>query len=140
VVQLVTLFVAGGAMYGVEVLPHLPLLVLVCVFSAAACTAFAMLVTALVPNAEAASGLATFVIMLMSAIGGAWFPLTFMPAFIQQFSKFTLVYWSMEGFSAVLWAKQGFVQILPIIGVLGAIAAMVMTIAIWRFNRGKIFD
>jgi ABC-2 type transport system permease protein len=140
VLQLVALFIAGGAIYGIEVLPHLHLLTLVCVFAAAACTAFAMLVTALVPNAEAASGLATFVIMLMSAVGGAWFPLTFLPAFIQQISKFTLVYWSMEGFSAVLWAGQGFVQILPIIGVLAGIAAGVMTIAIWRFNRGKIFD
>jgi ABC-2 type transport system permease protein len=140
VLQLVALFIAGGEIYGIEVLPHLHLLALVCVFAAAACTAFAMLVTALVPNAEAASGLATFVIMLMSAVGGAWFPLTFLPAFIQQISKFTLVYWSMEGFSAVLWAGQGFVQILPIIGVLAGIAAGVMTIAIWRFNRGKIFD
>jgi ABC-2 type transport system permease protein len=137
--QLVVLFIAGGALYGVEVLPHLPLLALVCVFAAAACTAFAMLVAAIAPNAEAAGGIATFVIMLMSAIGGAWFPLTFMPAFIQQFSKFTLVYWSMEGFSAVLWADQTLVQILPIIGVLGAIAAGVMALAIWRFNRGKIF-
>jgi len=75
----------------------------------------------------------------MSAIGGAWFPVTFMPEFIQQFSKLTLVYWSMEGFSAVLWAGQSFLQILPILGILGAITATVMSIAIWRFNRGKIF-
>jgi hypothetical protein len=45
----------------------------------------------------------------------------------------------MEGFSAVLWAGQSFVQILPILAVLGAITAAVMSLAIWRFNRGKIF-
>ena len=28
---------------------------------------------------------------------------------------------------------------LPILAVLGAITATVMSIAIWRFNRGKIF-
>jgi ABC-2 type transport system permease protein len=83
--------------------------------------------------------MSTFVIMLMSALGGAWFPLTFMPEFLQQFSKFTLVYWSMEGFSAVLWANNSFVQLLPILGVLVAITAVVMTFSIWRFNRGKIF-
>ena len=77
--------------------------------------------------------------MLMSAIGGAWFPSTFMPEFIQQFSKLTLVYWSMEGFSAVLWAGQSFTQILPILGVLGAITATVMAITVWRFNRGTLF-
>jgi ABC-2 type transport system permease protein len=137
--QLVALFAAGGSLYGVDVLGHLPLLALVCLCAAAACTSFAMLVSSIAPNAEAANAMSTFVIMLMSALGGAWFPLTFMPEFLQQFSKFTLVYWSMEGFSAVLWANNSFVQLLPILGVLVAITAVVMTFSIWRFNRGKIF-
>jgi ABC-2 type transport system permease protein len=138
-VQLVVLFLASTLIYGTDVLPHLPLLVLVCIFAAGACTSFGMLLAAVSSSPEAASGLATFLIMLMSAIGGAWFPVTFMPEFIQQFSKLTLVYWSMEGFSAVLWAGQSFVQILPILAILGAITASVMGLAIWRFNRGKIF-
>ena len=138
-VQLVVLFLASTVIYGTDVLPHLPLLVLVCIFAAAACTSFGMLLAAVSSSPEAASGLATFLIMLMSAIGGAWFPITFMPEFIQNFSKLTLVYWSMEGFSAVLWAGQSFVQILPILAILGAITTAVMSLAIWRFNRGKIF-
>jgi ABC-2 type transport system permease protein len=137
--QLVVLFLASTLIYGTEVLPHLGLLVLVCLFAAATCTSFGMLLAAVSSSPEAASGLATFLIMLMSAIGGAWFPITFMPEFIQPFSKLTLVYWSMEGFSAVLWAGQSFTQILPILSVLGAITATVMSLAIWRFNRGNIF-
>ncbi len=99
-----------------------------------------MLLAAIAPNAESANGMATFLIMMMSALGGAWFPISLMPQFIQQFSKLTLVYWSMEGFSAVLWAGQSFRQILPLLGILGGITAVVMSIAIWRFNRGKIFE
>lgn len=137
-VQLLVLFIASSWLYGIELLPHLALLSLVCVFAAAACTSFGMLLAAVSPSPEAASGLATFLIMLMSAVGGAWFPITFMPLFIQQFSKLTLVYWSMEGFSAVIWAGQGFLQILPILGILGATTAVVMSLAIWRFNRGNI--
>lgn len=139
VVQLMVLFFAGRVLFGIEVEQHVVLLLIVCVFAAAACTSFGMLLAAISPNAEAAGGLATFLIMLMSSLGGAWFPITLMPVFIQQFSKLTLVYWSMEGFSAVLWAGQGFVQILPILGILGGITAVVMSLAIWRFNRGKIF-
>jgi ABC-2 type transport system permease protein len=138
-VQLVVLFLAGRVLFGIEVEQHLGLLIIVCAFAAAACTSFGMLLAAVAPNAEAAGGLATFLILLMSAIGGAWFPVSFMPVFIQQLSKLTLVYWSMEGFSAVLWADQSFVQILPILGILGGITAAVMSVAIWRFNRGKIF-
>lgn len=138
-IQLVVLFFAGSVLFGIEVLPHLPLLVVVCVFAAAACTSFGMLLAALAPNAEAASGLATFLILLMSALGGAWFPVSIMPAFIQSVSKLTLVYWSMEGFSSVLWAGHSLLQILPILGILAAMTAAVMSLAIWRFNRGRIF-
>ncbi len=138
--QLLVLFFAGRLLFGIEVEKHLGLLVLVCLFAAAACTSFGMLLAAIAPNAEAANGMATFLIMLMSALGGAWFPISIMPAFIQQFSKLTLVYWSMEGFSAVLWAGNSFVQLLPILGILGGITVVVMSIAVWRFNRGKIFE
>jgi ABC-2 type transport system permease protein len=139
VVQLMVLFFAGRMLFGIEVEQHVGLLLLVCTFAAAACTSFGMLLAAIAPNAEAAQGLATFLIMLMSSLGGAWFPITLMPVFIQHFSKLTLVYWSMEGFSSVLWAGQGFLQILPILTILGGITVGVMSIAIWRFNRGKIF-
>ena len=140
IIQLMVLFFAGRVLFGIEVEQHIVLLLIVCVFAAAACTSFGMLVAAVSPSPEAASGIATFLIMLMSSLGGAWFPITLMPVFIQQFSKLTLVYWSMEGFSAVLWAGQGFMQILPILGILGGITVVVMALAIWRFNRGKIFE
>ena len=140
IVQLMVLFFAGRVLFGIEVEQHVVLLLIVCVFAAAACTSFGMLVAAVSPSPEAASGIATFLIMLMSSLGGAWFPITLMPVFIQQFSKLTLVYWSMEGFSAVLWAGQSLAQILPILGILGGITAVVMALAIWRFNRGRIFE
>jgi len=139
-IQLVSLFVASGTLLGIEVLPHLPLLAVVSVFAAAACTSFGMLLAAVSPTPEAANGLATFLILLMCAVGGAWFPLSLLPEFIQQCGRFTLVYWAMEGFSAVLWARQSLLEILPVLGVLTGITAAVMTVAIWAFNRGKLFN
>jgi len=76
----------------------------------------------------------------MSACGGAWFPISFMPEFMQQIAKFTLTYWAMEGFAQVLWAGRTFTQLLPIFGILTGITAAVMALAIWRFNRGRLFD
>ncbi len=139
-VQLLVLFAAGRFMYGIDVEHHIPLLVVVSIFAAASCTAFAMLLAAISPSPEAARGLGTMSILMMSAIGGAWFPISIMPAFMQKLSKLTLVYWSLEGFEQVLWANASFVELLPTLGILAAIAAGVMTIALWRFNRGKIFD
>lgn len=137
--QLITLFLAGRILYGIDVENHIGYLLLVCAFAAAACTAFGMLLAAVSPSPEAASGLATFLILLMCAVGGAWFPVTLMPEFIQQASKLTLVYWAMEGFAQVLWADASFMELLPTLGILGAMTVAVMVIAVWRFNRGKIF-
>lgn len=137
--QLITLFIAGRILYGIEVEQHIGFLLLMCAFAAAACTAFGMLLAAVSPTPEAASGLATFLILLMCAIGGAWFPVTLMPEVMQQLSKLTLVYWAMEGFSQVLWADASFGELLPTLGILGGMTAAVMAVAIWRFNRGKIF-
>ncbi|HET7537384.1 MAG TPA: ABC transporter permease [Candidatus Didemnitutus sp.] len=138
-VQLVVLFLAGRFLYGIDVEHHLPLLILVCLFAAAACTAFGMLLAAISPSPEAARGIGTLVILLMSAIGGAWFPTSLMPEFLQSISKLTLVYWAMEGFQQVLWANASFVEVLPTVGFLALIAAVVMAVAVWRFNRGRLF-
>lgn len=139
-VQLITLFLAGRVLYGIDVFGNLGNLMVVCIAAAAACTAFGMLLAAFTPSAAAASGLATFLVLTMSAVGGAWFPISFMPEFMQGLAKFTLVYWAMEGFAQVLWAGNSFLQILPTVGVLLGIATGVMALAIWRFNHGNLFD
>jgi ABC-2 type transport system permease protein len=99
-----------------------------------------MFIAAVCKTPESARGLSTLTILLMSAIGGAWFPVSFMPEFIQKFSKLTLVYWSMEGFSEVLWSHYTLVELLPTLGYLVAITALVMGFSVWRFRTGQIFD
>lgn len=140
IVQLIVLFLAGQLMFGIEVLPHLPSLLVVVTVASIACTAFGMLLSSIASNPAAASGLATFLILTMSSIGGAWFPTSFMPEFIQSISKLTLVYWSMEAFLAVLWAQKPLIEILPTLGVLLGMAAVVTSFSLWRFNRGDLFD
>jgi ABC-2 type transport system permease protein len=139
-VQLMVMFLAGRVLYGIDVFANFGNLVVICAAAAAACTAFGMLLVAISSTPAAASGLATFLVLMMSACGGAWFPISFMPPFMQELAKFTLVYWAMEGFSQVLWAGNSFVQILPTVGILLGITAVVMAIAIWRFNRGLLFE
>ncbi len=99
-----------------------------------------MLLAAIAPTSAAASGLGTFLILTMSAIGGAWFPTSFMPEFIQHFSKFTIVYWSIEGFLRVLWSNCTTLELLPVLGILAGIALVVNAFSVWRFKRGQIFE
>jgi len=138
-IQLLSMFVAGKFMYGIDIFSHLGNLIAISIFAAAACSSFGMLIAALAPNAAAANGLSTLLVMVMSATGGAWFPMSFMPEFMQKIGKFTVVYWSMEGFLQVLWAQRTFVQLLPTLGILLGITLLVMFVAIWRLNKKAIF-
>lgn len=139
-VQLVALFATGRVLFGLEIVDHAPALLLICVSAAAACAAFGIFVAAIAPSAPAASGIATLLVLTMSAIGGAWFPVSFMPAYIQSLSKFTLVYWAVEGMTDVLWAGNSLWQVLPKAGILFGMAAALMGVAGWSFNRRHLFD
>lgn len=138
--QISALFLAGRLFFGLEIFAHLPALLAVAMAAAAACAAFGMLIAAVAPSQEAAQGLATFIVISMSAVGGAWFPITFMPSYIQAVSKCTIVYWSVEGFTDVLWAGRSLIEVLPKVGILAGIAAVVLAFSIWRFNRSKFFE
>lgn len=138
--QVGVLFLAGNFLYDLEITQHLIPLFAVALASALACSAFGLFVVAIAPNADAASPIATFIVLSMSAIGGAWFPVSFMPDYIQSFSKLTLVYWSVEGFTDVLWAARPLSAVLPHIGILTGIAAAVMVFSIWRFRRNRMFE
>jgi ABC-type multidrug transport system permease subunit len=139
-VQLGVLFLAGSLLFGIDITTNIGNLLLICLAASTACVAFGMLLAAVAPTSAAANGLGTFLILTMSAIGGAWFPPSFMPEFIQHLSKLTIVYWSIEGFIQVLWANCTTWELLPTLGILFGIAAVVNAFSIWRFNHGHIFE
>lgn len=139
-VQITALFLAGRLFYHLEIFEHAGALFVLTLAASAACSAFGMLIAAIAPSEEAARGLSTFLVISMSAVGGAWFPVSIMPAYVQMVSKLTLVYWSVEGFTDVLWAGSSLIEVLPKIGVLAGIAVVIMSAAVWRFNRSQLFE
>jgi ABC-2 type transport system permease protein len=140
IVQIAALFLAGRVFFGLDVFSHLGGLLAVAVAAAAACSAFGILIAAVAPSADAARGIATFIVISMSAVGGAWFPVSFMPTYIQSISKLTIVYWSVEGLTDVLWAGRSVIEVLPKVGILAAMAGIVMLISISLFNRNRFFE
>jgi len=138
IIQLVVLFLAGTLLFGIDIFSNAGNLLLVIVFAAAAATGFGMLIASIARTAAQASALGLVLILSMSAIGGAWFPTTFMPATIQALSKLTIVYWSMEAFMVVLWRHGGFLDVAPYLGVLAGIAAVVTALSVWRFSKGQV--
>ncbi len=137
-IQLVVMFIMGMLLFNVDILSNAGNLLLVIILSAAAATGFGMLIAAFSRTMAQASALGMLLILAMSAVGGAWFPTSIMPPYIQVLSKFSLVYWSISGFLSVLWAGATFVEILPILGVLTGIAAVVIGVSLWKFSRTNI--
>ncbi len=138
-IQLLVMFFSGFIIFRIDIFSNFFNLLLVIIAGALACTAFGMLLAAVSKTSSQANGLGTLLILTMSAIGGAWFPTFILPPFIQILSKFTLVYWAMNGFMDVLWRGSNTIELLPGIGVLIGIAAVVNVFSIIRFKKGNLF-
>ncbi len=140
IIQLLFMFIAGWLMFQIDVFSNVFNLLLIVLAASVACTAFGMLLAAFCASRRQAQGLGMLLILSMSAVGGAWFPTTFMPPTIQFFSKLTLVYWSMDGFLQVLWRGSGTAAILPHLGILFGMGAVLIAISVWGFKSGKVFE
>ena len=138
VIQLIVLFIAGASLFKIDIISNAFNLLLVMLAASTACSAFGMLLAAVCTTPGQARGLGTLLILAMSSIGGAWFPVSFMPPFFQTLSHASIVYWAMEGFLQVLWRGAGTVEILPQLGVLLAISAAVTLVTVWRFQQGHM--
>ncbi|MDQ8204189.1 ABC transporter permease [Pelagicoccus sp. SDUM812003] len=138
-VQAIALFVGANLIFGVQIYDNFLNLLIVAICSASACTAFGMLLASISKSQQSAQGFGTLLIISMSALGGAWFPVTWMPEPMQLFSKFTIVYWGVEGFLGALWEKASFVELLPILGTILAISVLLNAVSIWRFKTGDLF-
>ena len=137
-IQLSVLFLFGWILFDVDIFSNLLNLIVVIFVSAGAAVAFGMIITVVSDSISQASGYSTFLILVMSVLGGAWFPTFFFPDWLQVVSKFTLVYWAVEAFQNVLWRQSGLLEILPHLLILGAVAIIVNLIAVYKFKNGKM--
>ena len=139
IIQLCVLFLFAWAFYKVDIFSNFFNLMIMIILSSAAAVAFGMIITSFATSIAQANGFATLIILIMSALGGSWFPVTFFPDWLQTVAKFTLTYWSVEGFLQVLWRQSSIVAILPHIAILSGIAIVINFYSVIRFKKGKVF-
>lgn len=140
IVQLFVLFLFAYFLYDVDIFSNFSNLMIVILASAAAAVAFGMIITAFSRSLAQANGIATLFILIMSALGGSWFPVTLFPDWMQFISKFTLTYWSVEAFLQVLWRDASIQDILfPYLSILIGIAIAANYAAIYLFKKRQVF-
>jgi ABC-2 type transport system permease protein len=133
--QVAVMFAFGGAVFGLPVLRHLPGLLVVSVATVAAATSFGILIATVGRTSKQVEGLSTLVILVMSAVGGSWFPLFLAPPWMQVAGHFTLNAWAMDGYMGVLAFGRPPGEILVPCGVLLAVAVVLSAIATLLFGR-----
>jgi len=71
----------------------------------AAVTSFGLLVAAWARTSKQAEGVSTLIILVMSCLGGSWFPLQAfaVPAPVELAMKSTLTHWAVSGYQGMFW-------------------------------------
>lgn len=129
-----TVLILIGVAAGVEWGPALAVTALVAT-SALACGGLLLLIMSLVASERQGETLSTIVIFLSAMLGGAFLPVSQMPAFIRPVSATTVVYWAAEGFSTLIVEGGGLNDILPNLAVLSVAGVVCMALGSLVLHR-----
>jgi ABC-2 type transport system permease protein len=102
-----------------------------------AATGLGILLVSVVKTRRQLNPIVTLVVILTSAIGGAWWPLFLEPAWMQQFAKIGITAWAMEGLNGVMILGKDFAQVAPdILGLLAyGLICFVIALRLFRFQE-----
>lgn len=116
---LVAIGVAAGVDWG-----YAPGAAAMIVASAVMASGVLLLVTSFVNSERQGDTLTTIIIMVSSMLGGAFIPISQMPAFVRPISASTPVFWSVDGFSKLTLGGGGLADILPNLAVLFGVGGL----------------
>lgn len=133
-VQMTLLIVVAALFFDVP-WGNSPVALAIVVFAfALAITSLSMMMAALTKTLAQANALGTVIVLSISALGGAWWPLDIVPGWMQTIGRFSPMSWAMDGFQDIITRGLGVTAVLPEAAVLLAFAAVFLTIGIWRFR------
>jgi ABC-2 type transport system permease protein len=94
-----------------------------------------MLVGSLIDNDGAASGVGVGLGLVLAALGGCMLPLELFPAGLRTIAHITPHAWAYDAFAKIQRHDAGLVDILPQLGVLAAMAAVLLVAGTWTLRR-----
>ncbi len=132
--QLLVMFVFGAVVFGLELKQHLSGFAIMTLATAAAAAGLGLVLATVSRTRAQQSGMATIVILMMSAVGGSMFPRFLMSGTMQKIGLFTFNAWALDGFQKIFWYEQPLSAIVPQVCVLVVLAAAFLAVA-RRFAR-----
>ncbi|WP_431473363.1 ABC transporter permease [Ornithinimicrobium sp. W1665] len=125
---------ASSLLFGVDWGNIVVVSVVVAVFGLVA-AGVAMLIGVLMDSEGVASGVAVGAGLILAAVGGSMVPLEFFPDTMRRFAYLTPHAWGYEAIAEVQRRGGGLVDVLPQIGVLAGMAAVVLALGTWALRR-----
>jgi ABC-2 type transport system permease protein len=101
---------------------------------ALAITAMALALAALVRTPQQATGIATFAYMVLAPLGGAWWPLTFVPTWMQTLGHISPIAWCLDAFNALIFHQGTLSDMLGPAGALLLFAVVFFVFGVKKFD------
>ncbi|MBN1183607.1 MAG: ABC transporter permease [Bacteroidales bacterium] len=140
IIQLTIMFLYAWLVFGLDIIHHLPSLLIMIIVIAYACSGFGILIASFAKSRQQVQGLSTIVVLVMSAIGGSMIPTFVMPETLQKIAVASVNYWGIQGIFDI------FIELLPIsditflsrVFVLLGIGSLLNFIALLMFRRNVL--
>lgn len=134
--QLTFFFLVGYFAFHLDI-GNLPAVIALLIGASFAATGLGIVLVSLVKTRRQLSAIIPLVVIISSAIGGAWWPLFVEPAWMQQIAKIGITAWAMEGLNGVMILGKDFGQVAPdILGLLAyGIICFVIATRLFRFQQ-----
>ncbi len=134
--QLFVLFSIGYFAFDLDI-GSWPAVIALLVCTSFAATGLGILLVSVVKTRRQLNPIVTLVVLITSAIGGAWWPLFLEPQWMQSIAKLGITAWAMEGLNGVMILGKDFTQVLPnMLGLLAyGIICFVIAMRFFRFEQ-----
>jgi ABC-2 type transport system permease protein len=111
IAQLSIMSVFAWLAFSLDIMHHLPSLVLMIFALAFACSSFGIFLASFAKSRKQVQALSIIIILVMSGIGGSMIPIFIMPEIMQKIAVFTVNYWGIHGFYDIFWKLLPFSDI-----------------------------
>jgi ABC-2 type transport system permease protein len=134
--QLTFFFLVGYFAFHLNI-GSLPAVIALLIGASFAATGLGIVLVSIVKTRRQLNAIVPLVVIISSAIGGAWWPLFVEPAWMQQIAKIGITAWAMEGLNGVMILGKDFGQVVPdILGLLAyGIICFVIATRLFRFQQ-----
>jgi ABC-2 type transport system permease protein len=128
-----TVLIVVGTFFGVQWGSWPAVIAIVLVYTLAA-TAMGLAFSTLVRTLGQAGGLTLLLTLTLAPLGGAWWPLDVVPAWMRTLGHISPIAWSQDAFQKLIFYGGTFVDILPQLGVLLLFAVGFFLFGLLRFK------